>query len=104
MGGHELQDILELIRSVGVHLRGRAHLGEAEPSESEQRIVSIDALLEQGVNVPRHHLSRGGSPGAVLAETSFGTIHDPHFSAPQGGLLFDSDYPRISGQEQAGRY
>ena len=61
VSGHELQDILELVRRVGVHLRGRAHLGEAEPSEFEQRIVSIDALLEQGVNVPRHHLPGGGS-------------------------------------------
>ena len=88
VGGHELQDILELARRVGVYLRGRAHLGEAEPSEFEQRIVSIDALLEQGVNVPRNPLSRGGSPGAGLAETSFGTIHDPHFTAPQ--VVFSS--------------
>ena len=58
MGGHELQDILELVRRVGVHLGGHAHLGEAEPSEPEQRIVSVDALLEQGMNVPGH-LVRG---------------------------------------------
>ena len=29
-GGHELQDMLELIRRIGVYLGGRAHLGEAE--------------------------------------------------------------------------
>jgi hypothetical protein len=51
MGGHELQDMLELVRCVRVHLGGRAHLGEAETSEPEQRIVSINALLEQGMNV-----------------------------------------------------
>ena len=56
MGGHELQDILELVRRVGVHLRGDAHLGEAEPRQLEQRIVPVDTLLEQGVNGPGHRL------------------------------------------------
>ncbi len=65
MGGHELQDIVELLRRVGVHLGGRAHLGEAEPGEPEQRIVPVDALLEQGVHVHGH-----------LAGTLSGTIHD----------------------------
>jgi hypothetical protein len=50
-----------------VHLGGRAHLGEAETSESEQRIVSINALLEQGMNV---------------AQTSSVRFHDPHSAAP----------------------
>ena len=35
MGGHERQDVLELVRRVGVHLRGRAHLGKAEPGQLE---------------------------------------------------------------------
>jgi hypothetical protein len=67
MGGHELQDMLELVRRVRVHLGGHAHLGEAETSESEQRIVSINALLEQGMNV---------------AQTSSSRFHDPHSTAP----------------------
>ena len=46
----ELQDILEVVRRVGVYLGGHAHLSEAEPRESEQRIVPVDALLEQGVH------------------------------------------------------
>jgi len=46
MGGHELQDILEVVRRAGVYLGGHAHLGEAEPGQSEQRIVPVDALLE----------------------------------------------------------
>jgi hypothetical protein len=58
MGGHELQDILEVVRRAGVYLGGHPHLGEAEPREPEQRIVPVDALLEQGVHW-------------------FATIHDP---------------------------
>jgi len=34
-------------------------------------------LLEQGVNGPEDLLLGGGFPGAGLAETSSGTIHDP---------------------------
>jgi hypothetical protein len=67
MGGHELQDCFELVRRVRVHLGGHAHLGEAETSEPEQRIVSINALLEQGMNV---------------AQTSSSRFHDPHSTAP----------------------
>jgi hypothetical protein len=66
MRGHELQDVLEVIRCVGVHLGGHAHLGEAEPGEPEQRIVPVDAPLEQGVYGSGH-----------LARISFGTIHGP---------------------------
>jgi hypothetical protein len=66
MGGHELQDILEVIRRVGVHLGGHAHLSEAELGEPEQRIVPVDALLEQGVQVSGH-----------LARTWFVSVHDP---------------------------
>ena len=62
MGGHELQDMLEVVWRVGVYLGGHAHLSEAEPREPEQRIVPVDALLEQGV---------------CIAGTWFGTIHDP---------------------------
>jgi hypothetical protein len=58
MEGHELQDSFELVRRVRVYLGGHAHLGEAETSEPEQRIVSINALLEQGMNVARTSLSR----------------------------------------------
>jgi hypothetical protein len=67
MEGHELQDMLELVRRVRVYLGGRAHLGEAETSESEQRIVSINALLEQGMNV---------------AQTSLSSFHDRYSTAP----------------------
>jgi hypothetical protein len=66
MGGHELQDMLELVRRVRVYLGSHAHLGEAETSEPEQRIVSINALLEQGMNV---------------AQTSSSRFHDPHSTA-----------------------
>jgi hypothetical protein len=59
-----------------VYFGGQAHLGEAETSELEQRIVSINALLEQGMNVPEHLLLRVGSLGARLAETSSGSFHD----------------------------
>jgi hypothetical protein len=67
MGGHELQGIFELVRRVRVHLGSHAHLGEAETSEPEQRIVSINALLEQGMNV---------------APTSSSRFPDPHSTAP----------------------
>src|SRR5262249_11086855 len=77
MGGHELQDVLELVGRVGVHLGGHAHLGEAEPGELEQRIVPIDALLEQGVDVTGYHLPGSCSPGANLPGASSGTIHGP---------------------------
>ena len=95
MGGHELQEMLELVRRVRVHLGGRAHLGEAETSEFEQRIVSINALLEQGMNVPEYLLLRVGSLGAGLAETSSGTFHDPHSTAPQMTLSSEPSWPRI---------
>lgn len=46
MRRHEPQNMLELCRGVGVHLRGQAHLSEAKPSKLEQRIVTRDAPLE----------------------------------------------------------
>ena len=76
MGGHELQDVLEMVRRVGVHLRGDAHLGEAEPGQLEQRIVAVDTLLEQGVNGPGDRLVRGAPPAGRLAGTPLGAIHD----------------------------
>jgi hypothetical protein len=45
--------MLELIWRVGVDLGGRAHLGEAEPGEPKQRLISVDALLKQRVNATR---------------------------------------------------
>src|SRR4029453_1342309 len=87
MGRHELQDMLEMVRRVRVYLGGRAHLGETEASESEQRIVSINALLEQGMNVPEHVLLRGSSLGAGLAETSSGRFHDPHSTRPPAAAV-----------------
>jgi hypothetical protein len=83
MGGHERQHIVELVRCIGVHLGRSAHLGEAQPSEFEQRIVSIDALLEQGMNVPRRLLPWGDAPGAGVGETLSGTINGPHSAALQ---------------------
>jgi hypothetical protein len=50
MGRHELQNMLKLFWRVGVHLCGQAHLSEAKPSELEQRIVTRDAPLEQGMH------------------------------------------------------
>jgi hypothetical protein len=52
MGGDEAQDILQLLRRIGVHLGRHAHLGETEPSEFQQSIVPGNALLEQGMNGP----------------------------------------------------
>ena len=46
MRGHEPQHVLKLVRRVGIHLGGQAHLGEAEPGQLEQRIVPRDAPLE----------------------------------------------------------
>jgi hypothetical protein len=46
MRRHEPQNVLKLIRCVGIHLGGQAHLSETEPGELEQRIVPRDASLE----------------------------------------------------------
>ena len=90
LGGHERQHVVELVRCLGVHLGRRAHLGEAQPGEFEQRIVPIDASLEQGVNGPGCLLPRGDTPGAGFAGTLSGTIHDPHSAAVQ---LISSSLP-----------
>jgi hypothetical protein len=66
--------MVELIWRIGVHLGGHAHLSEAQARESQQRIVSRHALLEQGVNPPGPWLGRG-PPGAATAAISSGTIH-----------------------------
>src|SRR4029453_11232039 len=78
MGGHELQDIFELVWRVRIHLGGRTHLSEAETSEFEQRIVANNALLEQGMNMSKYVLLRFRALGVGLAETSSGMLHDPH--------------------------
>jgi hypothetical protein len=72
--------MLELIWRVGVDLGGRAHLGEAEPGQPEQRLVPVDALLEQGVNA----IGR-------LARTSF--IHDLQLHSVQ--MVFSPWRPRL---------
>lgn len=54
MGRHEPQNMLELFWGVGIHLCGHAHLSEAKASEPEQRIVTRDAPLEQGMNRADH--------------------------------------------------
>ena len=46
MRRHEPQNMLKLIRRVGIHLGGQAHLSEAQPGELEQRIVPRDTSLE----------------------------------------------------------
>jgi hypothetical protein len=46
MGRYEVQNMLKVVWRVGIRLGGQAHLGEAEPSEPEQRIVACDAPLE----------------------------------------------------------
>jgi hypothetical protein len=100
MGWHERQHIVELIRRIGVHLGRSAHLGEAQPSEFEQRIVPIDAPLEQGMNIPRRLLPRGDAPGAGVGETLSGTIHNPHSAALQ---LISSSLPFAPWQPVRGR-
>ena len=80
MGRHEPQDMLELIWRVGIDLGGRAHLGEAEPGEPEQRLIPVDALLEQGVNATRR-----------LAEIS--SIHDPQLHSVH--TVFSPSHPRL---------
>ena len=105
MGGHERQHIVELVRCIGVHLGRSAHLGEAQPGELEQRIVPIDASLEQGMNVSGRILPRGDTPGTGVAGTLSGTIHDPHFAALRSyaaaDLLFASLCPS-QPQSEAG--
>jgi hypothetical protein len=77
MRGHELQNTLKLIWRIGVHLGGHAHLREAETCEFQQRIVSCNTLLEQGVNSPRPLLGRG--PLCVdTVKLLSGTIHGHH--------------------------
>jgi hypothetical protein len=46
MRRHEPQNMLKLIRCVGIHLGGQAHLSKAQTGELEQRIVPRDASLE----------------------------------------------------------
>jgi hypothetical protein len=45
--------MLELAGRLGVDFGGRAHLGEAKPGEPQQRLIPVDALLEQCVNAAR---------------------------------------------------
>jgi hypothetical protein len=46
MRRHEPQDVLKLIRCVGIHLGGQAQLSKAQAGELEQRIVSRNTSLE----------------------------------------------------------
>jgi hypothetical protein len=78
VGGHEAQDVLQLIRRVGVYLGRDAHLGEAEPGEFKQSVVPGNALLEQGMNGFRHQLRRGGSRSTRFVEASSSTIRFHH--------------------------
>ena len=48
LGRREAEDPLELLRGVGVDLRGQPRLGEAEAGELQQGVVAVDAALEQG--------------------------------------------------------
>jgi hypothetical protein len=77
MRGHEPQNVLKLVWRVGIYLGGQAHLGEAESSQLEQRIVPRDTSLEQAMNRPEHpSVSR-----TLLTKTPTiwaGRIHDPH--------------------------
>ena len=80
VGGHEAQDMLQLVRRIGVYLGCDAHLGEAEPGELEQRVVPGEALLEQGMNGSGHHRRRSRSRTTRLVEASSSTIcfhHSP---------------------------
>jgi hypothetical protein len=76
--GHEAQDVLQLIRRVGVYLGRDAHLGEAEPGEFKQSVVPRNALLEQGMNGFRHQLRRGSSRSTRFVEASSSTIRFHH--------------------------
>ena len=53
-GGTNRQNVLELRGRVGIELGGQAHLGEAQTSQLEQRVVSRDTPLEQAMNRPEH--------------------------------------------------
>ena len=85
MGGHEPQDVIQLVRRVGVHLGGHAHLGEPEPGQLEQRVVPGDALLEERVQDagragPRHGSCQAGLAGVARADVArawWGMIHEP---------------------------
>jgi hypothetical protein len=59
MRRHVPQQPGKLIRCVRVCLCRQAFLGEAEPGELEQRVVSGDALLEQGMDRPLAGRARG---------------------------------------------
>jgi hypothetical protein len=82
MGRHEPQDMLELIWRVGIDFGGRAHLSEAESGEPEQRLIPVDALLEQGVNAIRR-----------LAE--IWSIHELQLHSVQ--MVFSPSHPRRGG-------
>ena len=74
---HEPQNVLKLVWRVGIYLSGQAHLGEAESSQLEQRIVPRDTSLEQAMNRPEHP----SVPRTQLTKTPTtwaGRIHDPH--------------------------
>jgi hypothetical protein len=84
MGGHEPQDVLKVVRGVGVHLGRHAHLSEAEPGKFEQRIIPGDALLEQGMNGPERLSLCACFLGLALRESSSTSrsdkIHDTTLS------------------------
>ena len=52
MRRHEPQNVIKLLRRVGIHLGRQAHLDKAETSEFQQRIIAGDAPLKQAVNRP----------------------------------------------------
>jgi hypothetical protein len=85
VGGHEAQDVLQLVRRVSVYLGRDTHLGEAEPGELKQSVVPGNALLEQGMNGFRHHLRRGSSRTTRFVEASSSTIRFHH--SPVTGVL-----------------
>jgi hypothetical protein len=57
-----LEHAVKLVRRVGVCLSRQAFLGEAEAGQPEQRVVSGDALMEQGMNRPRVRGAARGRP------------------------------------------
>jgi hypothetical protein len=54
MRRHEPENVLKLLRRVGIYLGRQAHLGKTETSEFQQRIIAGDAPLKQGVNRPEY--------------------------------------------------
>jgi hypothetical protein len=87
---HEPEDVLKILRCVGIYLGRQAHLGKAEASEFQQRIIAGDAALEQAVNRPECLPVRFLQRAAII---------DAHHASL--GLISAKDLGAEFGHEQA---